>query len=464
MSYTAIVLKVPQNVTLVEWLMAAEYAYQYRHTMTASHDDMTTILKGGGSNSYVKVAFPSRQADTIALVESMGFAWVPVLADPLNGIEFGPLFEFKYRLTDPFNAPRDYANGLHEGCDYDILGGEADNKVSVLCLYDGIVESISSATTGYGRSVRVRHRYKGVPFFTRYGHLDSIAVYNGRSIQKGERVGEVGSTGNSPAEHVHVNIEIPGYGLSGYVVPDVIDPAPFIPSGSNLPLYAPTIDTRPVWNMAEFLWGDGRPHTLEYNDGHGGLHRQVLYTKNVGKYRLQVKNEEYEQFWPDDGRNVILRGIDTSPGPHPDNGRPRYYIQREDQLTYGAPWSPARWRVGDTYRRNPLVTFYYKDNCTTIPNSSGYHATSLKFHALYDTWTSPGGVTLKQVAELHWIVPGISGPAETYFYARLSLSQPGGLVGWKSSSGAHSYIVPNGADTEIQDIESIPCLNPFPPL
>lgn len=77
--HKAIVLKVPQDVTADEWQAAAAYGFQYRHTMTASHDDMLTILHGGNAESYVKLAYPERQADVAALIEAAGYTWRPVL-------------------------------------------------------------------------------------------------------------------------------------------------------------------------------------------------------------------------------------------------------------------------------------------------------------------------------------------------------------------------------------------------
>lgn len=81
MKHKAIVLKIPQDVTAAEWQQAAAYGYQFRHTMTASHDDMMTILAGGNEQSYVKLAYPARQEDVAALIEEAGYTWQPVLKE-----------------------------------------------------------------------------------------------------------------------------------------------------------------------------------------------------------------------------------------------------------------------------------------------------------------------------------------------------------------------------------------------
>lgn len=78
--HTAVVVKLPQNMTRLEWMGAADAAYGFRHTMTASHDDMLTVLRGGNAESYVKAAYPERDAEALALVEAAGFRWEPLTA------------------------------------------------------------------------------------------------------------------------------------------------------------------------------------------------------------------------------------------------------------------------------------------------------------------------------------------------------------------------------------------------
>lgn len=78
--HKAIVVKLPQELTTAEWQRGAEYAYSFRHTMTASHDDMLTILSGGNAESYVKLAWPSRPSQVFAagLIEAAGYRWEPL--------------------------------------------------------------------------------------------------------------------------------------------------------------------------------------------------------------------------------------------------------------------------------------------------------------------------------------------------------------------------------------------------
>lgn len=77
--HKAIVVKAPQGLNYIDWMAVAKYAYENRHTLTQSHDDMMTILEGGNRDSYVKlVGGRSSQPDVADLIESNGYTWVPL--------------------------------------------------------------------------------------------------------------------------------------------------------------------------------------------------------------------------------------------------------------------------------------------------------------------------------------------------------------------------------------------------
>jgi murein DD-endopeptidase MepM/ murein hydrolase activator NlpD len=60
---------------------------------------------------------------------------------------------------------------------------------------------------GYGNTIKVRHEYG---YTTVYGHLNERAVEKGDSVQKGQLIGRVGSTGHSTGSHLHYEIRING--------------------------------------------------------------------------------------------------------------------------------------------------------------------------------------------------------------------------------------------------------------
>lgn len=55
---------------------------------------------------------------------------------------------------------------------------------------------------GYGKCVIISHGGSS----TLYGHLSQIMVKHGQTVQKGQTVGLVGSTGKSSGPHLHFEV------------------------------------------------------------------------------------------------------------------------------------------------------------------------------------------------------------------------------------------------------------------
>ncbi len=103
---------------------------------------------------------------------------------------------FGYR-RDPFtNLP-----SVHNG--YDIQAREGD---PVYAGADGLVEETGWAAD-YGYNIILNH---GNGIKTRYGHLSKIGVKDNQRVEKGERIGSVGSTGRSTGPHLHYEVLVSG--------------------------------------------------------------------------------------------------------------------------------------------------------------------------------------------------------------------------------------------------------------
>jgi murein DD-endopeptidase MepM/ murein hydrolase activator NlpD len=90
---------------------------------------------------------------------------------------------------------------FHSGIDY-----AAPNGSEIKSLGDGKVVYSGNGTpgsgyNGYGNVVAVKDNNGGV---TLYGHMSQTNVSVGDSISAGNSLGEVGSTGRSSGNHVHV--------------------------------------------------------------------------------------------------------------------------------------------------------------------------------------------------------------------------------------------------------------------
>jgi murein DD-endopeptidase MepM/ murein hydrolase activator NlpD len=97
------------------------------------------------------------------------------------------------RRTDPINGKSAY----HQGVDIRGLKG-SDVKATA----NGIVK-IENYDRGNGRYVLVDH---GNGFITKYAHMKKSLVQKGATVERGQVIGLVGSTGRSTGPHVHYEI------------------------------------------------------------------------------------------------------------------------------------------------------------------------------------------------------------------------------------------------------------------
>jgi lipoprotein NlpD len=86
---------------------------------------------------------------------------------------------------------------MHSGLDISANAG-----TPVLAGSNGTVE-YASRKGGYGNLVILRH---SDGYETYYGHLSVISVKEGDGITKGQKIGLVGSTGNSTGPHLHFEV------------------------------------------------------------------------------------------------------------------------------------------------------------------------------------------------------------------------------------------------------------------
>jgi murein DD-endopeptidase MepM/ murein hydrolase activator NlpD len=115
--------------------------------------------------------------------------------------------------TDPFLG----TPAMHSGLDFKAAFG-----TPVLAAADGKVAD-AGRNGGYGNMVEIDH---GNGVTTRYAHLSRITVSAGDTIKRGEKLGEVGSTGRSTGPHLHYEVRRRG---------DALDPVRFIRAGEELP-------------------------------------------------------------------------------------------------------------------------------------------------------------------------------------------------------------------------------------
>jgi len=133
------------------------------------------------------------------------------------------------RVNHPFNELRDYdGDGIktdrHEGLDL-----YANYGNPILASRDGTVIWASDKKRSnllpskYGWHVIIDHNDG---YITWYAHMNALETFAGAIVKQGDVIGYAGSSGNSTGVHLHWTVQHIGHGLSGYVIPDVIDPTP----------------------------------------------------------------------------------------------------------------------------------------------------------------------------------------------------------------------------------------------
>ncbi len=95
--------------------------------------------------------------------------------------------------TDPFNGRTAY----HKGVDF---AGPAGSQVVAVAA--GVV-TYSKDRFGYGKTVEINH---GNGYVTRYAHNQRTLVAPGDTVQKGQAIALMGSTGRSTGPHLHFEV------------------------------------------------------------------------------------------------------------------------------------------------------------------------------------------------------------------------------------------------------------------
>jgi len=435
--YTSVIMLWPQkeDITFDMYMEMCTVAWnEYGRSMTSSHDNaMIMVLDGKTQTSHIIVWEPHlpSQQKAIEIFEAKGIQYKvrSLSGSAVDGLRLGHLFKYRYSLTSPFNAPREYGNGLHEGADYDIIGGQVDNVVHVRCPFSGTVYYADPIGIDYpyGKYIEIQCTNNGFPFSIMLAHLDEVYVKEGQRITRGDSVGEIGDTGNSWGEHIHLTLKVPGFGLDGYVEPDVVNPAPYIPDASSLPLYKQqaTMDLLPYFCPSVPY---GPIYEVQHASGPTETF-QVQRQENGREFKL-VKNSQWELLFYDDV--YIWRGTDTSPGPAPEDaerpGQNRFYIQHEPGLAF-ARWCKRYMHVGETFKGpGHLVKFFYKSDCAPSVKNSGSATNEITFIQHHPYINFGPGLMICDIIELF-------NGTERFFFAKNI-----GMVAWENEKGERSHV------------------------
>lgn len=99
--------------------------------------------------------------------------------------------------THPIYGGEEFHNGV------DIA---APQGTALVAMYDGEVTEVGE-NDSIGRYLRLRH---SGDVEVLYGHCESVTVRQGDTVRAGDTVAEVGSTGVSTGNHVHLGVKVAG--------------------------------------------------------------------------------------------------------------------------------------------------------------------------------------------------------------------------------------------------------------
>ena len=140
----------------------------------------------------------SRSLDELQILakdkEKMALA-IPAIW-PIDRTKLKAFYAFGVRKKHPILKIRT----MHKGVDMSTNYG-----VPVYATGDGVVEKVDQGKRrkGYGRQILINHKFG---YKTRYAHLQKMFVKAGDKVQRGQLIGEVGSSGGSTGPHLHYEV------------------------------------------------------------------------------------------------------------------------------------------------------------------------------------------------------------------------------------------------------------------
>ena len=140
----------------------------------------------------------SRSLDELQILakdkEKMSLA-IPAIW-PIDRTRLKAFYAFGVRKKHPILKIRT----MHKGVDM-----STDYGVPVYATGDGVIEKVDQGKRrrGYGRQIVINHKFG---YKTRYAHLQKMFVKEGDKVQRGQLIGEVGSTGGSTGPHLHYEV------------------------------------------------------------------------------------------------------------------------------------------------------------------------------------------------------------------------------------------------------------------
>ena len=135
--------------------------------------------------------------------------WTMQLPKNIAAIDLNSISKFSLPVTGLISSgfgwrihPVTGERKLHKGVDF-----AAPTGTPIFAAADGLVTDAGWTDDGYGNIVELRHHDGSV---TLYAHANSVYVSKGQTVNKGQAIAQVGTTGRSTGPHLHFEVQLDG--------------------------------------------------------------------------------------------------------------------------------------------------------------------------------------------------------------------------------------------------------------
>lgn len=164
------------------------------------------------SSDELRLALPTGND---ALFHGGGAAFYQYIIRDYKGVITKPWQGGQYGFVrNPVETPQGLVyTRFHEGMDIRPMQrdarGEPLDDVTAIAAGTVVYTNLVPAHSNYGNYVVVEHRWGGASYYSLYGHLASVAVQRGAKVNRGERLGRMGHTGEGlDQERAHLHLEL----------------------------------------------------------------------------------------------------------------------------------------------------------------------------------------------------------------------------------------------------------------
>lgn len=184
-----------QRLVVVSKLDSDEFDFEHKPAYGGPHEpDAGTAINLDTVLTDLNEQLQSREQQLSLLEDVIMRSELKKEARPAGRpIEKGWISSYYGKRTGPFSGKIE----MHKGMDF--AGKKGSN---VKAVASGVV-TWSGDRYGYGNLVEINH---GNGYVTRYGHNESIVVKLGDSVERGQTISKMGSTGRSTGPHVHFEV------------------------------------------------------------------------------------------------------------------------------------------------------------------------------------------------------------------------------------------------------------------